>query len=153
METQIQKNFDNPQGEKVNLIALLGTVPAVMEIPDPEWYNFEALYLDRIAPDLKTIFVTVSNYFNIDPAVAVKKTRKREIVQVRQVSMYFAKKYTKCSLATIGNEYGGKDHATVLHAVKTVNNLIDTDKRFKRQVWQLNFKLKTLFGFDPDDTL
>ena len=46
--------------------------------------------------------------------------------------MYFAKKYTKSSLINIGNECGGKDHATVIHALKTVENLIETDKQFRQ---------------------
>jgi len=70
------------------------------------------------------------------------KTRKREIVQARQVAMYFSKNLTKSSLATIGAQIGGKDHATVLHACKTVNNLIDTDKRFRTQITEIEKKLK-----------
>ena len=63
---------------------------------------------------------TVCDYFNIAPDQLKSKTRKREIVQSRQVAMYFAKIYTKNSLASIGSQIGGKDHATVLHACKTV---------------------------------
>jgi chromosomal replication initiator protein len=70
------------------------------------------------------------------------KTRKREIVQARQVAMYFSKSLTKSSLATIGAQIGGKDHATVLHACKTVNNLMDTDKHFKSQMDDIEKKLK-----------
>lgn len=58
-------------------------------------------------------------------------SRKRNIVQARQLSMYFAKKYTKASLIVIGEHCGGKDHATVIHALKTVANLLDTDKKFR----------------------
>ena len=59
------------------------------------------------------------------------KSKKREIVQARQLAMYFAKKFTKCSLAMIGQQCGGKDHATVIHALKTVANLLETDKQFR----------------------
>jgi len=70
------------------------------------------------------------------------KTRKREIVQARQIAMFFSKNLTKSSLSTIGSLIGGKDHATVLHACKTINNLIETDKRFKSQVDSIERKLK-----------
>jgi chromosomal replication initiator protein len=63
-------------------------------------------------------------------------------VQARQIAMYFAKNLTKSSLATIGSQIGGKDHATVLHACKTVNNLIDTDKRFRGYIDEIEKKLK-----------
>ncbi|RLD30268.1 MAG: chromosomal replication initiator protein DnaA, partial [Bacteroidetes bacterium] len=84
----------------------------------------------------------VCEYYNISLELIQSKTRKREIVQARQIAMYFSKSLTKSSLATIGAKIGGKDHATVLHACKTVNNLIDTDKRFKMQVNELEKKLK-----------
>jgi len=84
----------------------------------------------------------VCNYFNIPLDQIQSKTRKREIVQARQVAMFFSKSMTKSSLATIGAQIGGKDHATVLHACKTVNNLIETDKRFRLQIDEIEKKLK-----------
>ena len=84
----------------------------------------------------------VCNYYNIGLEQLQSKTRKREIVQARQVAMFFSKSMTKSSLATIGSQIGGKDHATVLHACKTVNNLIETDKRFRLQVDEIEKKLK-----------
>ncbi len=84
----------------------------------------------------------VCDYFNLSPEMIHAKTRKREIVQARQIAMFFSKNLTKSSLATIGAKIGGKDHATVLHACKTVNNLYDTDKRFRFQIEELEKKLK-----------
>mgnify|MGYP000269615402 CR=1 FL=1 len=70
------------------------------------------------------------------------KTRKREITQARQISMYFAKQLTKASLKNIGAYFGGRDHSTVIHACQTVNDLIDTDKRFKEDVEELEKRIK-----------
>lgn len=84
----------------------------------------------------------VCNYFDVAVDSLQSKTRKREIVQARQVAMYFSKNLTKSSLATIGSQIGGKDHATVLHACKTVNNLAETDKQFKYQIEEIEKKLK-----------
>jgi len=84
----------------------------------------------------------VSDYFSIPVDVVNSKTRKREIVQARQIAMYFSKKYTKSSLATIGIHCGNKDHATVLHACRTVNNLLDTDKQFRSYVVDIEKKIK-----------
>jgi chromosomal replication initiator protein len=84
----------------------------------------------------------VCDYFNMPIDLISSKTRKREIVQARQIAMFFAKSLTKNSLATIGSQIGGKDHATVLHACKTVNNLIETDKRFKVYINDIEKKLK-----------
>lgn len=84
----------------------------------------------------------VCEYFGLPSDILQAKTRKREIVQARQIAMFFSKSMTKSSLSTIGSIIGGKDHATVLHACKTVNNLKDTDKRFKSQIEDIERRLK-----------
>ena len=70
------------------------------------------------------------------------KTRKRENCSVQTTrNVFFAKQLTKNSLAMIGKHCGNKDHATVLHACKTVNNLADTDKRFKGYISDIEKRL------------
>lgn len=83
----------------------------------------------------------VSEYFQMDVETLQSKTRKRHIVQARQLAMFFAKKFTKASLASIGSQIGKRDHATVLHACKTVDNLASTDKQFMKFVEDINKKL------------
>lgn len=83
----------------------------------------------------------VCDYFDLPIEMLKSKTRKREVVQARQISMYFSKKMTKSSLASIGAHCGGKDHATVLHACRTVMNLSETDKQFRVYLEDLEKKL------------
>jgi chromosomal replication initiator protein len=83
----------------------------------------------------------VCDYFELEMEMLKSKTRKRNVVQARQIAMYFAKSMTKSSLSSIGAHCGGKDHATVLHACRTVNNLIETDKKFKASVQELQKKI------------
>ena len=83
----------------------------------------------------------VCDYFDLPIEMLKSKTRKREVVQARQISMYFSKKMTKSSLASIGAHCGGKDHATVLHACRTVVNLSETDKQFRHYLEELEKKL------------
>jgi chromosomal replication initiator protein len=83
----------------------------------------------------------VCDYFNLPIELIKSKTRKREVVQARQIAMFFAKSLTKSSLSNIGLNCGGKDHATVLHACRTVNNLMDTDKKFKVYITELQKKM------------
>ncbi len=84
---------------------------------------------------------TVCDYFNLPIDSINSKTRKREIVQARQLAMYFSKKMTKASLALIGMQCGRKDHATVLHACRTVKNLSETDKQFSHWIKEIEKKL------------
>jgi len=84
----------------------------------------------------------VCDFFGLPLEQIKTKTRKREIVQARQIAMYFSKKHTKSSLATIGLHCGNKDHATVLHACKTVTNLMETDKQFESYVKEIDKKIQ-----------
>ena len=86
----------------------------------------------------------VCDYFDLSIDSFKSKTRKRNIVQARQLAMYFSKQLTKSSLANIGAQCGGKDHATVLHACKTVNNLAETDKTFRTYIEEIEKKFNMM---------
>ncbi len=85
---------------------------------------------------------TVSKYFNVDLEDLRAKTRKKEIVIARQVAMYFSKDYTNHSLKSIGYHFGGRDHSTVIHAVQSVNDMIDTNAKFRFAIDELKKKLR-----------
>ncbi len=72
--------------------------------------------------------------FNLEYIENQEKKRFREYVKWRQWTQFFLKEFTKLSLADIGEKIGRKDHATVLHACKTVNNLCETDKEYCEEV-------------------
>ena len=91
---------------------------------------------------INEIIEKVCAHFKIDTSTLLAKTRKREIVQARQVAMYLAKKHTDISTPKIGKMIGNKDHATVLHSCKIVKELLDVDKAFKAEVEQLESTLK-----------
>ena len=84
----------------------------------------------------------VCEYFDVSYDKLLQKTRKREIVQARQITMYLAKTFTKNSLKTIGEHFGGRDHTTVIHSCQTVKDLMDTDSLFKESVMELQQKVQ-----------
>ncbi|HEY8400847.1 MAG TPA: chromosomal replication initiator protein DnaA [Cytophagaceae bacterium] len=84
----------------------------------------------------------VAEYFGVTVESLKAKTRKREIVIARQVAMYFAKEYTNMSLKSIGYHFGNRDHSTVIHALTSVNDLMDTDRKFNATMQELTKKLK-----------
>ena len=104
----------------------------------------EKLVKNPARKDLSIDYIqkVVCEYFGLPVDVLQAKTRKREIVQARQIAMFFSKNLTKSSLSTIGAVIGSKDHATVLHACKTINNLMETDKRFKAQIEDIEKRIK-----------
>jgi len=85
---------------------------------------------------------TVSEYFNVSSDDLKAKTRKKEIVIARQLAMYFTKDYTNHSLKSIGHHFGGRDHSTVIHALQSVNDMLDTDARFRSSFSELKKKFK-----------
>ncbi len=84
----------------------------------------------------------VCEYYDVAYEKLQQKTRKREIVQARQITMYLAKAFTKNSLKTIGEHFGGRDHTTVIHSCQTVKDLMDTDSVFKENVIELTQKVQ-----------
>lgn len=86
---------------------------------------------------------TVSDFYNIKKDLIQSASRKREIVQARQVTMYFIKKYTKLSLSQIGIQVGNRNHATVLHACNTIKNLTEVDKGFRSDIQEIERLLQS----------
>ena len=85
---------------------------------------------------------TVSEYFNVSSDDLKAKTRKKEIVIARQLAMYFSKDYTNHSLKSIGSHFGGRDHSTVIHALQSVSDMLDTDARFRSSFSELQKKFQ-----------
>ncbi|HTN45223.1 MAG TPA: chromosomal replication initiator protein DnaA [Flavipsychrobacter sp.] len=91
---------------------------------------------------IENIQKMVCEYFHIPYDRLLAKTRKREVVQARQITMYLAKKFTKSSLKNIGEHFGGFDHTTVIHSCQTVENLMDTDSEYKEHLVELSQKVQ-----------
>lgn len=84
----------------------------------------------------------VCHYFEVEPTSIHTKSRKREVVQVRQIAMYLSKKHTEASSSKIGQLIGNKDHATVLHACKIVKDQYEVDKAFRAEIEEIENTLK-----------
>ena len=92
---------------------------------------------------VEKIVKTVAEYYNVDVNSINTKSRKREIVLVRQTAMFLAKKHLDLSTSKIGQQIGRRDHATVLHACKTISNLLDTNKQFRSELNEIESALQT----------
>lgn len=84
----------------------------------------------------------VCDHFSLSVDAISTRSRKREVVQARQIAMYLSKQMTKNSLSSIGDLIGQRDHATVLHACKIVTDLMEIDKSFRLSVKEIEGKLK-----------
>lgn len=103
----------------------------------------------RTSKIVKAVLKTVASYHALSIREMMQKIRKRELCQPRQEVMYLLKEYTKLSLAAIGgvcmySETGKpRDHATVLHGVKTINNLKDTDVVFCAELKEMQDQIES----------
>lgn len=103
-----------------------------------------AVKIDDKPLTVDEIIVTVCNHFNVSPSAVGGKSRKRDFVVARQVSMYLAQKYTKMPASRIGKLVGNRDHSTVIHSCTQVENRLKVDKEFLAEIQSLenSFKIK-----------
>lgn len=90
----------------------------------------------------EAILKVCCDFYNQPLEMVKRKSRKREYVEVRQSAMALSKAYTKESLQEIANTMGDFDHATCIHAIKTINNLLTTDKQFRIKFAKLENRIK-----------
>lgn len=103
-----------------------------------------AVKVDDRPLTIDDILNTVCNHFGVSSSAISSRSRKREYVEARQVSMYLAQKYTKMPASRIGKLVGGRDHSTVIHSCSKVERRIKTDRNFQDELTSIenSFKLK-----------
>lgn len=103
-----------------------------------------AVKIDNEPLTMDDILDSVCNHFNVSTTAVMSRSRKRDYVVARQVSMYLAQKYTKMPASRIGKLVGGRDHSTVIHSCTQVENRLKIDKMFCSEVQSIenSFKLK-----------
>lgn len=94
-----------------------------------------------LTPNIDKIQKSVANFYGIKTSDLTSKSRLRSIARPRQIAMYFAKKLTAESLPKIGEKFGGKNHATVIHSVKTVENLMNSNNAVLQEIKTLEEKI------------
>ena len=125
LATRVRSSFRELEGVLISLIAHATLLHTIIS---------KIVGEDRVNVSIDQVQNTVCEYFNITRADLVSSSRKRNIVQARQIAMYISRNLLNSSLTTIGTEMGGKDHATVLHACSTVADLMSTDRCFRQYV-------------------
>ncbi len=134
LATRIKSNFRELEGALISLIAHATLTHKEITVSLAEKITEKIVGEQQNEVTIDKVQKVVCDYFNITRDALLSKTRKRQIVQARQIAMYMSRTLINCSLSTIGAEIGGKDHATVLHACTTVSDLMSTDKTFKQYV-------------------
>ena len=79
----------------------------------------------------------VSSYYNLSLSDMSSSRRSINIARPRQIAMFLCKGFTSYSYPEIGNAFGGKDHTTVIHAVKKIETMLEIDQKLKKQIFEL----------------
>ena len=103
-----------------------------------------AVKVDNHPLTIDDILEKVCRHYNVEQRQVFSKSRKRELVQVRQVSMYLAQKYTKMPAGRIGQLIGNRDHSTVIHSCNAIEQRLKVDTTFSDEIRSIenSFKLK-----------
>ena len=134
LASRVQSNFRELEGVLISLIAHATLSHSEITVDLAREITGNLVSEETVTVSMDTVQKTVCDYFGITRDALLSKSRKRQIVQARQIAMYLSRNLINCSLNTIGAELGGKDHATVMHACTTVADLVSTDKQFKQYV-------------------
>ncbi len=134
LASRITSNFRELEGALISLIANATFTHKEITVELAERITTKIVGEQKSDLTIEKVQKAVCQYFNITMDNLLSKSRKRQIVQARQIAMYMSRNLLKCSLSTIGSEIGGKDHSTVLHACSTVQDLMSIDKTFRQYV-------------------
>ena len=130
------------------MVGALNRVLAFSKIntKSPNIYECKRILKDFINDNKKSINVEsiqniVAVYFNLNIQEMLSPRRSRSLARPRQIAMYLAKKYTTNSLPDIGRKFSNRDHTTVIHAVKKIEELIKNDNEIKQSITEIKKKL------------
>jgi chromosomal replication initiator protein len=138
----IKSNIRELEGALIRLLAHATLHKREIDLPLAKEVLRDLIKDARVSLTIEQIQNVVCDYFSIPEDLVRAKTRKREVVQARQVAMHFCKKLTQHSLKTIGLHFGGRDHSTVIHACQSVQNQIETDPKFRDMIEEIHHKIE-----------
>ncbi len=138
----VKSNIRELEGALIRLLAHATLHKREMDLPLAREVLRDLIKETRVTLTIEEIQRLVCGYFSIPEDLVRAKTRKREVVQARQVAMFFAKQLTQHSLKTIGLHFGGRDHSTVIHANQSVEDQMETDPKFRHMMEEIRHRIE-----------
>jgi chromosomal replication initiator protein len=126
---------------RIGAFASLNNSPVTIDLVKEVLVHMIKTKKKEITIDL--IIKEVSSFFSIKPSELRSSRRIKSIIQPRQIAIFLSRKLTDFSLVSIGEKFGGKDHATVLHSIKKVEEEMKIKKEFKTTVEKLETRIKS----------
>lgn len=140
---QIQSNIRELEGALIRTVAFASLNNLPIDLSLAKTILKDILQPAIIPISIQSIIQEVANYFHITPDQIIGKGRTQEIALPRQIAMYLARILTDISLPKIGEEFGGRDHTTVLHAYEKIHELYQTDLSIRKVIQDIQNKLRS----------
>ncbi len=140
--THVKSNIRELEGALIKLQAQTALSRGEIDLGLAREVLRDLIKEDRVNLTVEEIQRVVCDYLKIPEDLVRARTRKREVVQARQIAMWFSKQLTSHSLKTIGLHFGGRDHSTVIHGIQSVEDQMDTDPSFREIIEAIKKKLE-----------
>lgn len=137
----IKSNIRELEGALIRLLAHATLHKRELDLPLAKEVLRDLIKDTRVNLTIEEIQRITCEYFGIPEDLVRAKTRKREVVQARQIAMYFCKQLTQHSLKTIGLHFGGRDHSTVIHANQSVEDQLETDPKMRDMIEEIRHRI------------
>lgn len=138
---KITSNIRQLQGALIRVSSYASLIKVPLTIELAEEILQDLILVEDKDVGAETIQKIVAEFYNIKQIDIIGKKRSKNIVIPRQVSMYLTREMTPLSLPDIGKAFGGRDHTTIIHAVKKVTKQIEEDKSFSKTITVLKNKI------------
>jgi len=143
LASQIDSNIRVLEGSLIRLGAFASLTKASIDIQLAKEVLKNIIKPKEELISIDLIQKVVANFFNIKISDLKVKRKSKGYVLPRQIAMYFSRKFTNASLLEIGEKFGGKDHSTVLHSIKKVEEKISKESSFKENIGNLQSRIKS----------
>lgn len=138
---KIVTNIRELEGALIRIVAYASLSDAPINLEMTETALQDIIFTRQKNITISNVIAITANEFNIEGEELLSKKRTQDIALTRQVAMYLCRMLTDLSLPKIGEEFGGRDHTTVLHAFKKIEGLIAEDNDFKHQIEMIKNKI------------
>lgn len=141
----IKDNIRSLEGCLKSLIfdSELTRMPINLDMAKRSVLKFGAIKNRRQNVDIGSIIAETARFFDMEESLLRLKTKRQEIVAARHIAMFLCREITSCSLETIGAHFGGRNHATVIHACKCVEDMINNDSLTNEKIQKIKDNLLT----------
>jgi len=139
----ITSNIRELEGALIRLLAYCSITGVDLSLEVASEVLKDVIKESKKVISIELIQTEVCKYYGIPKDLIIGKTRRKEIVGVRQVAMYLAKVHTNSSLKTIGLHFGGRDHSTVIHSCQMVEEKLKSDSKFKKEMTEISKRIKS----------